>query len=233
MVAERSRIVALVMALLLAASVAAAQAPNQAALVVRFGEERVETYCVPFEDAEISGYELLDRAGLSIEAQEVGIGASVCRLDDVGCAASSCFCECRGGTCEYWSYWQWRDGGWQYSAGGASISRVRHGDIQGWSWGPGSVSEAISPPEYTFEAICQGAGESDGPATAMATPVAEAAVSTLSATEAAGETPAQGDGTMAEGEQAGDGFPTSYLVFGALLLLLALAAVAASRRRSQ
>lgn len=134
--------------------IGAGQAANKVGLVVRFSDDRVESYCVSFTEPEITGRDLLERAGLTLEADEVGMGATVCRLEDVGCPSTNCFCECRGGNCTYWSYWQMGDGGWQYAVAGASVSRVQHGDLQGWSWGPGSVTEAIAPPQVAFDDVC-------------------------------------------------------------------------------
>jgi hypothetical protein len=37
---------------------------------------------------------------------------------------------------------------------GASSYRVAAGEIDGWSWGPGSLTEALAPPDLTFEQIC-------------------------------------------------------------------------------
>lgn len=200
----------------------AAQTENQAALVVSFGDDRVETYCVAFADGEITGRELLERSGLALEFEEVGIGASLCSVEEVGCPGSNCFCECRGGVCEYWSYWRLRDDEWRYSSSGASITPVRHGDVEGWSWGPGSVSEAPSPPEITFEDVCAAAVSpvSEAPQTSVEagnqlTP--EVMFTATPATEAL--------------EEETRPVPVSYLVFGLLILLLAVLGVAVSRRR--
>lgn len=219
--------------LLLLATVAAAQPANQAAVVVRFSDERVESYCVSFAEEEISGYALLERTGLAFEAQEVGMGASVCQVDDVGCGSNNCFCQCRGATCEYWSYWQMRDGAWQYASGGASINRVRHGDIQGWSWGPGSVSQAIAPPAATFEDICVDGGSS-GPADngESATLSAEGQVVVLPT--ATVERPPEPDSSASEGGLGAEaGSPlASYGAFGLLLLVLGALALVVARRRT-
>ena len=218
-----------ILAALVLLAVAATQPANQAALVVRFGEERVETYCVSFEETDITGQELLERAGLALEVQEVGMGASVCRVEDVGCAATNCFCQCRGGTCEYWSYWQMRDGDWQYAITGASLNWVAHGDVQGWSWGPGSVSEAVAPPGVTFEEICALQTGTVAPTLEEqempVTPTGTAnIVSIATPTETRGA--AQDEGTAG----SEDGIPVSYVGFGVLILVLGALVVAASRR---
>ncbi len=132
-----------------------AQTPNQAALVVRFGDGSVQTRCVSFSEPQISGYELLLRSGLPVIADVQGMGALVCSIDGTGCPAHDCLCQCRGSNCVYWSYWHQINGAWQYSQAGASIYPVTHGAIQGWSWGPGSISGATAPPVVEFDAVCQ------------------------------------------------------------------------------
>jgi hypothetical protein len=200
---------------LLALTLSAAQTANRAGLIVRFGDERVETYCVSFVEDEITGRDLLARAGLVLETEEVGMGASVCKIDDVGCASSNCFCECRGGSCTYWSFWRLRDGAWQYAATGASITPVQHGDVQGWSWGPGSVTEAISPPTTTFEDICAGeTSATDEPSANVTGGEPDTALNAPGATE----------------DQEG-AVPSSYIYFGLLMLILGLVGGLAYVRR--
>ncbi len=215
---QRLALAALLAIAMLVVSAVWAQDSNQAALIIRFGDDRVESYCVTFGEETISGYELLERAGLVVEAQEVGMGASVCRVDDVGCSSGNCFCQCRGGDCRYWSYWRLQDGAWQYSVSGASITSVAPGDIQGWSWGPGSVSEAVAPPVTSFEEICLGAGDESLSGGALATAVA------IDPPGAATE-PATAVGAQPDSESR------SLLGFALLLAVLAALALVASRRK--
>ena len=151
--------VATVMSLLIAGhwQVITAQEPGRAALVVRLDEERVETRCVAFPEPEITGYELLRRSGLEHEASVQGMGALVCAIEGTGCPPGDCLCQCKGGdACTYWSYWHHSDGEWRYAPVGASAYQVKDGAVEGWSWGPGSVAEAIEPPSATFEEVCSG-----------------------------------------------------------------------------
>jgi hypothetical protein len=46
------------------------------------------------------------------------------------------------------------DEGWSYSAIGSTVRRLSDGDVDGWSWGPGSIASAIEPPAMSFEEIC-------------------------------------------------------------------------------
>ncbi len=148
--------VAIVLAITLTAGagIALGQEEDRAGLVIFHGDRQADFYCVELTEPEITGYELLRLSGVMIEANDVGLGSAICRLDETGCPASNCFCQCRGNDCEYWSYWHLLDGGWQYSPVGASQYRVRPGDIDGWTWGPGSVTEAIAPPDVTLDEIC-------------------------------------------------------------------------------
>lgn len=200
----------------------ASQAGSQAGLVVRFSDDRVETYCVSFEEAEITGRELMERAGMALEFEEVGMGASVCRVEDVGCGSGNCFCQCQGGTCEYWSYWHLRDGQWRYATSGASITQVAHGEVQGWSWGPGSVSEAIAPPDVTFEEVC-------APEEAVPEVTVEGGESVPVSTPQGTSDAAADEESDAEGER--QAIPSSYLYFGLFIVALVLIAVVAGRRR--
>lgn len=158
-VAGRSGVLAggliLLMLLAIRADKGFSQSLHRAAVVVRLAEGRVETRCVSFDEDEISGYELLQRAGLSLETRFEGGGGIMCRIEDVGCSISDCFCECPGGDeCVYWSYWHLVDSEWQYARLGATSYRVGDGDVDGWSWGPGNLSSAVEPPPVTFEQIC-------------------------------------------------------------------------------
>jgi hypothetical protein len=134
----------------------AAQGGNQAALVVRYGDGNVETRCIAFSEPQITGYDLLMRSGLEVVADVQGMGALMCSIGGTGCPADNCLCQCQGGgNCVYWSYWQQIGGNWQYSQGGSSMVQVTHGAVHGWSWGPGSVSQAVPPPATSFETVCQ------------------------------------------------------------------------------
>lgn len=163
-------VAAIALAVLLAAAVRGdglAQDGGRAGLVVRFDDGQVESRCVAFEEAEISGYTLLQRSGLALDVKSEGQGGLVCAIEGTGCGLDDCLCQCQGDPCVYWSYWRLGDDGWDYSAVGATIRRLSDGDVDGWSWGPGSVTSAIEPPAITFDQICAaGAPVIDGQATA-------------------------------------------------------------------
>jgi len=158
-----------------------AQDGNRVGIVVDFGEETT-TACVAFAEPEISGYEALVRSGLALEVNQQAGGAAVCRIEATGCAADDCFCACQGQDCVYWAYWHQVDGAWQYAVIGASQSRVGNGDVDGWVWGPGSVTEAPPPPDVSFDDICGATGTTA--VAALSTP-APGGTSTAAAAETA------------------------------------------------
>lgn len=131
-----------------------AQESNRAAIVVRTGDGDVQTACVAFTGDSISGYDLLQQSGLPLAIEASGMGTAVCSINNTGCPAGDCFCACKGSDCTYWSYWHKADGEWLYADGGATITTIRDGDVDGWSWGPGNITNAVPPPDLTFTNIC-------------------------------------------------------------------------------
>ncbi len=152
-----------------------AQAPHRAGLVVRFSDDRVITRCVEFTEESITGEELLRRAGLRIVSEyNPGLGAAICQIEGVGCnyPAVPCFCQCQGAECVYWAYYYLANGQWVYSGFGVSNRQVHDGDVEGWSWGPGSVSGATAPPLFTLDQICAPPATSTPTATPTSPPPA-------------------------------------------------------------
>ena len=149
----------LFIAVIFESTLAQAENPNRAGLVIDHGNGTVVKQCLEFSESEISGYELLEKSGLdlNIEASS-GIGVAICRIDGRGCTypEDECFCRCSGGgECVFWSYWYQDNGDWQFSGSGASKLTVRNGDMQAWVWGEGSVgSSGTEPPALKFDDIC-------------------------------------------------------------------------------
>jgi hypothetical protein len=123
-------------------------ANQQAGLAVFYGNNSLFTTCERFAGKSITGLDLLQRSGLRIEtATNPNQGTAVCKIEDVGEAASNCF----GSMPDYWSYWQFGENGWEYSVVGAEQSQVVDGGVYAWVWGVGDP-----PPELTFQNICEG-----------------------------------------------------------------------------
>ena len=124
----------------------AAQSPNRAALVVKFGDGSTATRCVSFDEDTITGYELLERSGFSFVASFETQGAAICQIEADGCPANDCFCQSPP---DYWSYWHLNEGDWVYSYQGSGLYTVEDGIVDGWAWGPGEP-----PPMTPFDQIC-------------------------------------------------------------------------------
>lgn len=140
-----------------AAAAEAGVGPHRAALVVRFADGSVTPRCVTFSEPSITGAELLARSGLQVVMDyNSGLGGAVCSVAGAGCAfpAEDCFCRCQGLACEYWAYYHWTGGAWQYSLVGASSYQVTDGALEGWSWGPGNWVSGVEPPIIAFDEIC-------------------------------------------------------------------------------
>jgi hypothetical protein len=146
---------ALVLASIATPSRAAADGPNRAGVVVSFDDGRSESVCVKFTEAEISGAELLSRAGLPVVTMSGSGGAAVCGIDGLGCEnPGDCFCQCHGGGCRYWAYYTLENGAWRYSATGSSLRKVHDGDVDGWAWGAGGIGNGAQPAASRFDEIC-------------------------------------------------------------------------------
>lgn len=131
-------------------SVSAEGDVNHAGLIILFDEGDAFTDCVTF-DGEVTGYELLERAGLSVVVKDYGggLGFAVCKIEDVGrdYPAESCF---RTTDDISWRYWYREDGEWIYSGSGVSKRTVEDGDVEAWVWGGGDRE----PPDVDFAALC-------------------------------------------------------------------------------
>ncbi len=109
--------------------------PARATVVVDTGAGPVWSACVSFTGT-ISGIEALDLARSTITdlapvyESFSGQGRAVCALRGVGASPPGCL----GAQAEYWAYF--RNGA--YARGGASSSKVRDGDTEGWRWGTGA-----------------------------------------------------------------------------------------------
>jgi hypothetical protein len=135
-----------------------ADSPNRVGLVVVHGDGEVVTQCIEFSESQITGYEVLERSGLDLNADVTGgIGSAICRLDNEGCSfpAEDCFCQCQGALCTFWIYWNRVGDDWRFSTLGASSRQVQNGDVEGWVWGEGNPSGGgTEPPDVLFDEIC-------------------------------------------------------------------------------
>lgn len=114
---------------------------SQAGLVVKKSTGEVKQVCVSLDENSISGWELLEKSGLN-PVQENGF---VVEIDGDRTKSSG---KMTNGD-PFWSYWRY-SGGWKFSNVGASYSRVKNSDIEGWELGTGKSSL----PEVSFSTIC-------------------------------------------------------------------------------
>lgn len=143
----------------LAGAGAGAQEPEntRAGIVIDFGDGVVETACVDLgADGQATGEEVLATAGFDVLIEYSPMGGAVCKIDNRGCnfPNQQCWCECLSSPCVYWAYNHLQGGQWVYSALGASVYTVRAGDVEGWAWGAGSLTQGTAPPLFTFEQVC-------------------------------------------------------------------------------
>lgn len=152
-----------------AAGVATPAANGRAVIVIDDGTRRTAT-CVEFGEREISGLEALRRAGAQVVDQRFGqMGGAVCSINGHGCPLSGCL------TCEapaFWNYFRAVGGGSFVRSGlGASSTKVRDGDVEGWVWG----ANPASGPLPDFDRVCPARAEPPPPPTSDRAPAAGSA----------------------------------------------------------
>jgi hypothetical protein len=126
-------------------------------VVVQAPGTGVSQQCVTLNTDHATGLDALKATQLDMDAQVGPLGASICRLKNVGCTtpAQDCFCQCQGGQCNYWAYYHIIDGGWSYSQLGLSNVALHNGDVEGWLWSESSnMTPAGALPNTSFDTIC-------------------------------------------------------------------------------
>jgi hypothetical protein len=117
---------------------AAAQHPNGTGLVIRHGDGTLVEIYVQFDEASLTGEELLNRSGLDFsEAPFGGLGAGVCSIGGEGCPSDNCYCKSYTTPAYYWRYYALQDGGWLEQLRGPSTHVLHDGDVDAWSWTAG------------------------------------------------------------------------------------------------
>jgi hypothetical protein len=167
-------IVLLILTLIIAvAPETRAQTPNQAGLVIHFSDGSTLTRCVPFDEPQITGYDLLRRSGLAVVfGFDGGMGAVVCKIQQEGCPANDCLCAYPP---TFWSYWLMTESQWRFSPIGANGRQVRNGDVDGWAWGAGTATGGTAPPAISFDQICAaGPVPTAAPTSALPSPTSPA-----------------------------------------------------------
>lgn len=139
----------------------AQSAAHHASVVIESADGGTREMCVGFDEATITGLELLQRTGLEIAYQDYGGGqVTVCRIDGEGCPypGKPCFCRCADAAraCTFWGYYTLdrASGEWSFADAGAGSVAVRDGDLHGWRWGEHGTTGARPPAAGNSEAIC-------------------------------------------------------------------------------
>ena len=148
----------------------AAEPLHYAGVVVYHGDGRTTYALVAFPEETISGVELLRRSGVDLVTVSFGgLGEGVCQIDGEGCQPGECrrrLCQTGDPNSPFWHYVrQTAPGEWSVASLGASATKVRDGDIDGWVW-----ASTVPPlPALTIDELARLAGVAGIlPATAVA-----------------------------------------------------------------
>jgi hypothetical protein len=248
------RLVVSVLALLLFSSTSAFAATpsshlNGAGLVIKHGDGSVLYFYVQFTESQITGEQLIERAGVQLDITPyAGIGTGVCMIDHESCPSTNCFCKSFAVPSVFWRYHSLNtDGKWVFRASGPTQRIVHDGDVDGWSWS----SEDGDLPVTSIDAIAKLNGITRSPvsdahvATVVSSPVALDTVATpvttaVATSAAATATPRVAGVAVSE---KGDTTPVNpvatdqsssgrtYVWFGAGIVVLLLIAVALAVQR--
>ena len=176
--------------------------------MIFYGNDSLFTTCISFTESSISGLDLLERSGLDVQtATNPNQGTAVCKIGEVGSPSSDCF----GSMPNYWSYWQMRANGWDYSVKGADQSLVTDGGVNAWSWGTGNPPALI-----TFENTCEGVAFVLPTSTPTSAPATTTPEPTVVATSVSATLPPIATATPAVTQKT----PGSYIVYASILLVL-------------
>lgn len=121
------------------------------------GDGRLGYALVTFEEAEISGMELLRRSGAEpVTVTFGGLGEGVCGIGETGCAVDVCrkrMCQTGSPDSPYWQAFVVGEATtWRPLQLGASADRVRDGDVRLWAWTEGAPAlPALSPSDISAE----------------------------------------------------------------------------------
>jgi hypothetical protein len=123
-------------------------AVHRAGLVIEHASGRLVTRCVTFVEDQISGFQLIQRSGISYQAQSYGsMGQAICQLDgEPSPVPANCL-----GSGPYWQYLHQAGTRWVPSQLGASGWILHDGDIDGWHY---TDRTGQSLPALTVEQIC-------------------------------------------------------------------------------
>lgn len=131
-------VVALAICILLAfAPGARAASFNQAGLIVDYGDGSTSWVWVPFEEEELSIFEVLERSKIDLVTVGFGgLGEGVCQIGPTGCSIDDCrkrMCQTTSSS-PFWRVMVLDGDTWRMAASGVSGTKVGDGDIVALSW---------------------------------------------------------------------------------------------------
>ena len=193
----------------LAPRTACAAAQHHATVVVSHLDPKMPTLrvCVPFDEAQISGHELLHRSGVEVGFSSTygGEGSAVCQVDNEPASYPP---DCLNTSGPYWSVWTASyHGAWSYSrSSGVDRVTIRDGDSEGFRYAspsgqappaspadtcPPPVAPSVSPaPSATAVSTAPARTPTGGPVGATASsPAATGTPSTVASVPAAPDSP--------------------------------------------
>lgn len=156
---SRAHIVITAMCVLamLFAPASAADSWQEAGILIDYGDDRITWVWVPFEDPEITVFELLDRSDLDLVTVGFGgMGEAICQVDDTGCPVADCrtrMCQATSSS-PFWRFLKLSGDEWAFMGAGVSGTKATDGDIYALSWS----AEAPDLPVVTIDDIAQSAG---------------------------------------------------------------------------
>ena len=123
---------------LLFSPAARAASSSQGGLIIDYGEGSTSWVWVPFEEAEITVFDLLQRS--EIETVTVGfggLGEAVCQIGPSGCSVDDCrrrLCQTNSSS-PFWRLYVLDGTTWRIASSGVSGTEVADGGIVALSWG--------------------------------------------------------------------------------------------------
>jgi len=123
-------------------------AVHRVGLVIEHASGRLVTRCVTFMEDQISGFQLIQRSGISYQAQSYGsMGQAICQLaGEPSPVPANCL-----GTGPYWQYLHRAGPRWVPSQLGASGWILHDGDMDGWHY---TDQAGQTLPALTVEQVC-------------------------------------------------------------------------------
>lgn len=103
-----------------------------AGLVIDSGQDAATAVCVPIEEADMDGFDLLTASGVAYAAPE-GFIESIMDISNPA------------GETNYWSYWRWNGNAWEFSNAGAGDTTVQAGSIYAWHFTSWEIFPSLAP----------------------------------------------------------------------------------------